>query len=163
MLHSESGENSIATGITAGFALGFLPAFSLQGVLILLCSLFFRVQLGALLLSWIVFSFLSLSLSSFLDGLGFKVLMISNLEGFYTAMASNSFLALTHFNNTIVAGSIIIVSFMIAPLFFVSKFAISKYRNSIGNRITNHPWMKLFRKTKLYSIFQAYLKVKERI
>ena len=47
LLNSETGNISIASGMTCGFILGMTPVLSLHSLFIFLILFFFRIQIGA--------------------------------------------------------------------------------------------------------------------
>ncbi len=160
LLHSETGENSIASGITLGFILGFIPMFTPQALIILLLVFIFKVQVGAALLSWLGCSLLALIALPLLEPLGFYLLSTSSLEPLWTFLFNIPGSHLSLLNNSLVLGGFI-TSIVLTPLvFIISKALLKKYRQSIGKKINNSKFARLIKATKLYSFYTTYEKFK---
>ena len=108
LLHSDTGQNQIASGLAFGVFLGFAPFLSLQTFLVLFIVFIFRVQLGAAFLSAFFFKFVAFLLDPVADILGRSVLESSGLRGLWSSMYNVPLLPMTRFNNSIIMGSFLI-------------------------------------------------------
>lgn len=130
LLHSENSDSKIAWAFVLGLFASVSPVLSLQGVVFICIALFVRVQLGAFLLSWLLFSILTLPFVGIFHSLGASLLSLESLRAVYVFMQSGTFLSLTRFNNTIVLGGFLLALFF-APIFFVFfKWVIVNYRRT---------------------------------
>ena len=59
LLNSDTGKISLALGMTCGFILGMTPVLSLHSLLIFLILFFFRIQIGAALVTAFFFKFVA--------------------------------------------------------------------------------------------------------
>lgn len=159
ILHSENGENSISWGVTFGFLLGFNPLLSLQSFLLLFFALLFRVQIGAVLLSWALFSIISLLLHGPFESIGFTLLSSDYLLGIYKILFGIPGFHFTLLNNSLVMGNFAFSIFFSPFMFFISKALIRKYRGSFGAKIQNSNYLRYIKASKLYSVYQTYSKV----
>lgn len=159
MLHSENSENQIAVGFAMGLFAACSPISSLQVLICLLMVLFLRVQLGAFLISWLVFTILFIPLYSFFAALGDLFLTNEGLKPTFIFMQKNSVLSLTQFNNNVVLGGLIF-SLIVAPTsFFVFKFLISKYRKTVVEYFKTTKFYYFLKSTilvKLYGVYSKY-------
>src|SRR5258708_4010572 len=105
LLNSETGSNQIASGIALGFILGFAPILSLQGLLVILLMLFFRVQIGAAFISAFFFAFIAYLMDSVCNSLGQIILEMDGLRPLFTEMYNMPLVPLTKFYNSLVMGS----------------------------------------------------------
>src|SRR3954468_16635605 len=85
MLNSETGHNSLAAGIAAGFILGMSPMLSLQTLLVFLFIFFFRIQMGAAFLAAFFFAFIAYLLDPVFNSIGSAVLEMDSLRGLFTS------------------------------------------------------------------------------
>lgn len=155
LLNSDTGTISLSSGIALGFVLGMSPFLSLQGLLIIIFCLFFRVQLGALFVSSFFFSFAAYLLDPMFHAIGTKLLTDPSLKGLWTTLFNMPLLPLTRFNNTIVLGAGVL-GFALTPVVFIlSNILIKKYRELIVERIKN---TKLWKAVKATSLFKWYHK-----
>lgn len=156
MLNSEVGTNQIAAGLSLGFAMGMSPLLSLQGILILLLILIFRVQFGAASLSAFFFSFVAYLLDPIFHTIGETVLYAESLQDFWTALYNMPLVPLTKFNNTVVMGSGIVGLILFIPLFFVFRILVVKYREKIVAKFKETKIWKSFQLTSLYKWYNTY-------
>ncbi len=146
LLNSERGTNPIAAGIALGLILGFSPLLSLQGLLVLLILLFFRVQIGAALVAAFFFKFIAYLFDPLTDALGQWALEIESLRPLYTELYNMPIVPFTRFNNSVVMGSGLLAILLAPIVFFAAQYLISKYRLHIVSR---------FQKTKFWKVVQA--------
>ncbi len=156
LLHSETGQNQIASGLAFGIFLGFAPFLSIQTLLVLFIVFIFRVQLGAAFLSAFFFKFIAFLLDPVADRLGRFALENNSLKELWTVMYNKPFLPMTRFNNSIVMGSFIISLVLCPILFFVFRNLIIKYRTSVVVRIEGTKAWKAFKATKFYDWYAKY-------
>ena len=156
LLHSETGQNQIASGLAFGIFLGFAPFLSIQTLLVLFIVFIFRVQLGAAFLSAFFFKFVAFLLDPVADRLGRFALESEALKGVWTEMYNKPLLPMTRFNNSIVMGSFIISLILCPVLFFVFKNLIIKYRTNVVHRIESTKAWKAFKATKFYEWYAKY-------
>lgn len=86
LLNSETGANSIATGLSCGIFLGFSPILSLQGLLVFLAIFLFRIQLAAALVSMFFFKLISPLLTPLFHWCGDWILGLQALESVYETL-----------------------------------------------------------------------------
>jgi len=156
LLHSENGDKSIAIGISMGFILGLTPTMSLQGLLLILILILLRVQVGAALLSWLLFSFLPFLIPKPLNYIGSLILEADFLRPLWTTFYKAPILPLSQFNNTIVMGGFIF-GLLGSPLIYKgSLFLVRKYRDSAGAYLSETKFMKVIKGSKFYNWYTAY-------
>ena len=155
LLNSDTGTNQLAAGIAAGFILGMTPSFSLQTVLIIFLILIFRIQVGAVFLSAFFCSFFAYLLDPVFVAVGNQVLEMDSLKESFTMLYNLPIVPFTRFNNSLVMGSGI-VAFLLSPLIFIlSKILITKYRETVVERLSQ---TKLWKAVKATSLFKWYYK-----
>src|SRR3989344_283288 len=150
LLHSDTGQNQIASGLAFGIFLGFAPFISIQTILVLFIVFIFRVQLGAAFLSAFFFKFVAFLLDPVADTLGKQALESSALRSVWLTMYNTPFLPMTRFNNSIVMGSFLISLVLCPILFFTFKILIAKYRTEIVQKVEATKAWKAFKATKVY-------------
>ncbi len=156
LLHSDTGQNQIASGLAFGIFLGFAPFLSLQTLLVLLIVFIFRVQLGAAFLSAFFFKFVAYALDPLTDKLGQFALENPGLRGLWSTMYNVPLLPMTRFNNSINMGSFI-VSLLLCPiLFLVFRILITKYRTNIVAKIEKTKFWKAYKASKFYFWYAKY-------
>ncbi len=156
LLNSETGTNQIAMGISLGMVLGFLPLFSLQTIVLLFIVFFFRVQIGAFLVSSFFFAMPAYFFDSIFDQVGRMILESTFVNSFFTVLYNMPIIPYSRFNSSIVMGAFI-VSMLIAPFVFIfSRILIIKYREQVVNRFKDTKIYKMIKATSLYKWYYKY-------
>jgi uncharacterized protein (TIGR03546 family) len=156
LLNSDTGTISLAAGMTCGFILGMTPSLSLHSLIIFLILFFFRIQIGAALLTAFFFKFIAYILDPAFHAIGSRVLEIESLQGFYTNLYNMPIIPFTRFNNSIVMGSAV-VTFALSPLVFIlSRLFIIKYRVVVVARFKETKIWKAIEATKFYQWYYKY-------
>jgi uncharacterized protein (TIGR03546 family) len=156
LLNSDTGNISLAAGMTCGFILGMTPTLSLHSLLIFLILFFFRIQIGAALVTAFFFKFVAFILDPIFDTAGQKVLEMDSLQGIFTSLYNMPLVPYTRFNNSIVMGSAVI-TFILSPfVFLISQWLIIKYRETVVARFRETKIWKAVEATKFYQWYYKY-------
>ncbi len=156
LLNSETGNVAIAMGLTCGFILGMTPSLSLHSLLVFLILFFFRIQIGAALISAFFFKFIAYLLDPVFHSVGGKVLEMESLQGIFTSLYNMPIIPYTRFNNSIVMGSAV-VTFILSPFVYLfSQYLIIKYRVTVLARFKQTKAWKAVEATKFYQWYYKY-------
>jgi uncharacterized protein (TIGR03546 family) len=156
LLNSDTGNISLAMGMTCGFILGMTPVLSLHSLLVFLILFFFRIQIGAALATAFFFKFAAYLLDPLFHAVGDWALQLPALQDFFTQLYNLPLIPFTRFNNTIVMGSAIL-TFALSPLvFFLSQYFIVKYRQVVVARFQQSKAWKAMQTTALYKWYYKY-------
>lgn len=156
LLNSDTGNISLAAGMTCGFILGMTPVLSLHSLLIFLILFFFRIQIGAALVMAFFFKFTAFLLDPAFHYVGSKVLEMDSLQGIFTQLYNMPIIPYTRFNNSIVMGSAVI-TFALSPFIFIlSQYLIVKYRQTVLARFKQTKFWKAVEATKFYQWYYKY-------
>lgn len=156
LLNSETGQQSLAAGIAAGFILGMTPSLSLQSLLVFLCLFVFRIQIGAAFLAAFFFKFIAWLLDPVFDSIGRSVLEMDSLQDLLTKMYNIPIVPLTRFNNSIVMGSAVVTLVLSPFVYIASVILIVKYRATIVARFKQTKFWRVIKATSLYNWYYSY-------
>jgi len=156
LLHSDTGQNQIASGLAFGVFLGFAPFLSLQTLFVLFIVFIFRVQLGAAFLSAFFFKFIAFGLDPVADPLGRYLLENQALRPIWASMYNLPLLPMTRFNNSINMGSFAISILLCPLLFFVFKKLIIKYQTTWLKKLESSKIWKAVKATRFYIWYTKY-------
>jgi uncharacterized protein (TIGR03546 family) len=156
LLNSDTGNISLAMGMTCGFILGMTPVLSLHSLLIFLILFFFRIQIGAALITAFFFKFVAFLLDPAFHAVGSKVLETESLQAIYTTLYNLPIIPFTRFNNSIVMGSAVITIALSPLIFLISQFLIVKYRVTVLARFKQTKIWKAIEATKFYQWYYKY-------
>jgi uncharacterized protein (TIGR03546 family) len=156
LLNSDTGNVSIALGMTCGFILGMTPVLSLQSLLIFLILFFFRIQIGAAFVMAFFFKFIAFALDPVFDIVGQQVLEMHSLEPLFTTLYNMPLIPFTRFNNSIVMGSAIVTLILSPFVYMFSQYLIIKYRVTVLARFKQTKVWKAVEATKFYQWYYKY-------
>ena len=146
LLNSDTGNISLAAGMTCGFILGMTPTLSLHSLLIFMILFIFRIQIGAAMVMAFFFKFVAFLLDPLFHAAGSHVLEMESLKPLFTTLFNMPLIPYTRFNNSIVMGSAVI-TFALSPfVFLLSQYLIIKYRVVVLAR---------FKTTKMWKAVEA--------
>src|SRR6266576_2068693 len=132
-LHSEGTPGQLAAGIVLGSFLGLTPLINLHNAIILAALVLLNVSFAGGMLGWALF----VPIGFLLDPL---LLDVSFLTPLWTSLYNMPVVPLTNFNNTVVLGSLVFALVFALPLFFALRWAVARYRVTIGERVRQSKW-----------------------
>jgi uncharacterized protein (TIGR03546 family) len=161
IIHSETDPRQISLGFALGMIPGLTPLTSLHNLLVLLAILFFRVNIGAAMLSWGVFKILAYALDPLFHQIGLFLLTgVAFLQGLWTTLYNAPLVPYTRFNNSIVMGSLVFSLFAFYPVYWGGRFMVVKYRETLMERFNRLRIVQVFRASDLYKWYSRYSKLR---
>ena len=156
-LHSEGTPTQIGLGVALGAALGLTPIMNVHNLLVLLVLAVVNVSFGAGMLAWGAFVPVGFMLDPLFDRIGHWLLVdVTPLRGFWTALDNSPVLALTNLTNTIVLGSVVVWLVLFVPLCLGARYAIVRYRATIGERVRQSSFYKVISASKAYNVYRWF-------
>jgi uncharacterized protein (TIGR03546 family) len=148
-LNSNVKKEQVAAGFACGFLLALVPAGNLLWLALFILSFFLKINYGMLLAATVLVKLLRVASAPALDAVGWAVLNIEALRPAYTALYNVPIAPLTRFNNTLVAGGLVVGAAFWLPLFFAMRAFVSVYRAKIAPKIAESKAYKAFLKLPL--------------
>ena len=156
-LHSEGTPAQIGLGVALGAALGLTPIASLHNLLVLLLLAVLNVSFGAGMLAWALCVPVGFMLDPLFDRLGHWLLVDAPaLRPLWTTWDNVPGLALTNFNNTVVLGSVVVWLALCLPLFLASRWAVIRYRETLGARVRRSHFYRAVTASQLYNVYRWF-------
>ena len=153
-LHSDGSPGQIAAGIALGAALGLTPIANIHNAVVLLLLAVLNVSFAAGMLAWGVFIPIGFMLDPLFDRIGRWLLLdIQSLRGLWTTLDNVPGVALTNFNNSVVLGSVVVWLALFVPLYFAMRYAVVRYRTTIGERVRASRFYKALEASQLYNVY----------
>ena len=140
--------NQVAWGFALGAILGLVPNMFMKLVLFIVIMMF-RVNISAAFLAWAVYEILSFALDPLFDSLGYYILNINSLNGFYTYLYNLPVVPFTKFNNTVVMGSLVTGIILIIPNMIIAKKLLVYYRTHLRDKVSKWKIVKILSATIL--------------
>jgi uncharacterized protein (TIGR03546 family) len=139
-----------------GSFLGLTPLFNLHNALIFAALVLLNVSFAGGLLGWALFVPVGFLLDPLFDWIGHRLLLAESLRGFWTSLYNMPVVPLTNFNNTVVLGSLVFALLVSVPLFFVLRWAVARYRVTIGERVRQSRFYKTVMASKVYNVYKMF-------
>lgn len=154
VLNSEVEPGQISLAFCFAMVAGFTPLLSLHNLLVLFLILLLRVNLSAFILGLLFFTGFAYMLDPIFHKAGLAVLSAEPMKETFTTLYNNPYWRLTHFNNTIVSGSLLVSALLFVPLYFLFNILILKYRDYVLEMIRKSKVMQFFKASKFYHVYE---------
>ena len=90
------------------------------------------------------------------DWIGHQLLLAESLRGLWTSLYNTPIVPLTNFNNTVVLGSLVFALLAAVPLFFVLRWAVARYRVTVGERVRQSRFYRAVTASKVYNVYKMF-------
>jgi uncharacterized protein (TIGR03546 family) len=137
-LNSNKHPGEIAHAASLGLLLAFVPRSNALWVFLFALTLFLRINKGAFFLTLILFSFLVPLVDTYTEAIGYTVLTYPSLQPALTTLYETPFMLLTRFNNTVVAGGLVLGLACYIPFYIISRLLVALYRSTIMPKLANN-------------------------
>lgn len=155
-LNSDSSIRQIALAIALGFIVGLSPLLTLHNVFILFFVLLIRVHLGSFILAVGFFSGISYMLSSIIVSVGEYLLTNPDFAELFAQLYQLSLFKLAHWHHTYTLGAFVLGAVLCAPVYFISKIIIEKYRVHIKAFFEKFRVVQAIKASKFYRLYTSF-------
>ena len=149
-LNSNASPWQLSLGIVFGMIIGLTPLWSLHNGVVLFLAFIINLNMGLMILSFLLFSGVAYLLDPLFHHLGYSILTAQSLSGFWTQFFSCPVSLLAKFNNSIVMGSVIVTLALALPVFLFFNVVVVQYRDKIQARLQKIPVLNSLKIVKLY-------------
>ena len=156
-LHSEGTPGQVAMGLMLGAGIGLTPLLSAHILVLFAALVLLNVSFGGGLLGIALFTPLGFLLDPLFDRIGLALLGAPALRGVFTEWYNVPLVPFTNFNNSVTLGSLVVWLVLTAPLYFLGKRAIARYRATYGARVVNSKFMKALKASKAYNVYSWFV------
>jgi len=136
-LNGNLGRKQVAAGFAWGLLLGLIPAGNVFWIVLLALSFMFKHHHASKMLLMAILQIASGAVAPLVDIVGWEVLYIEALQPFFTGLYNMPFVPLTRFNNTLVAGGLVLGAVLWVPVFLLVARLVPLYRNNLAPKIRN--------------------------
>jgi uncharacterized protein (TIGR03546 family) len=156
-LNSDGTPGQVAAGIALGAVLGLTPLMNLHNLVLFSLAIILNVSFPGVMLGWAVFVPVGFALDPLFDAIGRTLLVgLPLLTPFWTWCYNAPIVPLTNFNNTIVLGSFVSWAVAFVPLFFLLRWAVTKYRAAVYERLKRTRVFQAVTASKLYNFYTLF-------
>lgn len=155
ILRSGGSPNQIAAGFAIGMIIGITPFWTIHNIILIVILIIFNINIGAAIYSFVLFSAIAYLADPLFHKFGYFLLVdLDSLKNLWTYLYNFPIIALSRYNNTVVAGSLAVACLLTFPVFFLSKSGITYYREKIDKRIGKWKIVQVVKGSKLYSFYE---------
>lgn len=156
-LHSEGTPGQLAAGIALGSILGLTPLVNIHNAVVFALLVLLNVSFAGGMLGWALFVPLGFMLDPLFHWIGRTLLLdVPSLTPVWTSLYNMPVAPLTNFNNTVVLGSLVFALALVIPLFFGARWAVTRYRATLGERVRQSQWYRAVTASKLYNVYRLF-------
>lgn len=155
-LHSEGTPGQLALGIALGSIMGLTPIANIHNAIVFALIVLLNVSFAGGMLGWALFVPFGFLLDPLFDWMGHQLLFAESLRGMWTSLYNTPIIPLTNFNNTVVLGSLVFALLFFIPLFLATRWAVTRYRATIGERVRQSRWYRAVTASKVYNVYRMF-------
>jgi len=155
-LHSEGTPGQLAAGIALGSILGLTPLVNIHNAIVFAAIVLLNVSFAGGMLGWALFVPIGFILDPLFDWIGHSLLLAPSLRSVWTSLYNTPIVPLTNFNNTVVLGSLVFALLFFVPLFFATRWAVARYRVTIGARVRQSKFYRAVMASKVYNVYKMF-------
>ncbi len=155
-LHSEGTPGQFAAGIVLGSFLGLTPLINLHNAVIFGALMLLNVSFAGGMLGWALFIPFGFLLDPLFDWIGHSLLVAPGLRPLWTSLYNMPIVPLTNFNNTVVLGSVVFAALFAIPFFFATRWAVRRYRATVGERVRQSRFYRAVMASKAYNVYKMF-------
>ena len=160
IIESDVSPAQIAGGFSLGLIIGLTPLWNLHNLFLLFLVLIIRINWAILVIFFGIFSAFSFAIDPLYHSIGMKLLTEGSLQIFWTKLYNTPTVTWTHFNNSIVLGSLVFSVLLAIPGWFAMRWFVIGWREGWLKEWLEKKW-KLVTKIKNSRFYKWYMKAKE--
>jgi len=141
----------VAGGIAFGLLLALVPAGNLLWIFLLTFTFFLKINTTMQMVFLALFKLITPLFTGISDALGWWVLSLPALKPLFTWINNVPILPFTRFNNTLVAGGLLLGVLLWVPVFLFSILLLKLYRQHLREKVANTKLVKILAKTPFIS------------
>jgi len=157
-LRSGDSPGQIGAGFGIGFIIGLMPFLTLQTIFFVFVLVLFNINLAAGMVAVLLANIFAFLFDPLFHSLGYYLLSLPALHGFWTMLYNHPAGQLTNFYHTITIGSFLGGLIAFFPAYFGMYKFVVVYREKLEERIKK---LKIYKMVMGSKIVQWYFKVSE--
>lgn len=154
-LNSDGTPGQVAAGMALGAVFGLTPLMNLHNLVLFGCALIFNVSMPGVFLGWTLSVPVGFALDPLFNAVGTWLLGAAALRPLWTALYNMPVVPFTNFNNTVVLGSFVCWAVLFLPLFFLARWAVTKYRATLLERLRKMRFFQAVTASGWYSTYKS--------
>jgi uncharacterized protein (TIGR03546 family) len=150
-LNSNQRPGEIAGAAAFAFMLALMPSSNLLWMALFTLTFFLKINNAFMVVLLALFKIVAPLFDPLLHQVGYAVLTIPNLKGFYASLYNTPLMPFTKFNNTIVLGGFITGIVLWIPMFVLFLWLVGIYRSKAAEKIRNSKFVQFFMRVPVIS------------
>lgn len=157
-LNSNRRPGEIAAGASCAVMLALIPAANLIWIAMFALLFLIKINLSIALLTLAVLSPFAALADSLLDSIGYAVLTAPALQEVLTTWYNLPLAPFVGFNDTLVAGGLVVGIFLWIPVFLLVRAVVQLYRHTLRPKIAELPPVRWFTRLPLVQRFTGWVR-----
>jgi uncharacterized protein (TIGR03546 family) len=108
------------------------------------------------MLGWIASIPFGFALDPIFDSMGQQMLEVLALNPVWTSVTNAPILALANLNNSVLLGSLVFWILVVVPVFFLFRWGVTRYRETVYARIKQMKLYKAVKASKIYNLYRLF-------
>lgn len=150
-LNSNQRPGEIAGGAAFAMLLALMPSSNLLWMALFVLTFFLKINNAIMVVLLAVFKIITPLFDPLLHQIGYSILTIPSLKGFFTALYNTPLIPFTKFNNTIVLGGFVAGVVVWIPMFILFLWLTGLYRTKAAEKIRNSKFVQFFMRIPVIS------------
>ncbi len=163
VLNANENPAQLAGAIVVAMVMALTPFWSLHNLVLVFVLCVLRLNIFIFFLAFALWSGVAWVVDPYSAAIGESLLLSDSLNSIWTALYQSDFWRLAHFNNTLTLGSFVLSTILLAPIYFLSYWLVSRYRETILAWINRTHLMKGLKASKWYQRFAKVYDVSEAV
>ncbi len=157
LLNANENPAQLAGAIVLSMVMALTPFWSFHNLLVVLLLCILRINFFVFFVSFPVWAGIAWMIDPYSAALGESLLLNEGLNGLWVSLYQSDFWRLTHFNNTLTLGSLLLSLVLVIPVYCLSVWLIQRYRSSVLAWVERLKIVQAIKATKWYQrLAQAY-------
>jgi uncharacterized protein (TIGR03546 family) len=163
VLNANENPAQLAGAIVLAMIFALTPFWSLHNIIVVLLICILRINLFTFFFSFALWSGIAWLLDPYSASLGETLLLSESLNEFWTGLYQSDFWRLAHFNNTLTIGSLLLSCSLVLPVYFISVWLISRYRDTFLAWLNRLGIVKGLKASSWYQKFASAYEISEAV
>lgn len=151
VLNSNQRPIEVGAAVATALLLALMPSGNLLWIALFLVGFFVRLNLGIELLFLAIFGLLAPLADAAVDSVGYWFLTLPGLQGLFTALYGVPLVPFTRFNNSMVAGGLLLGVAAWVPFCLLGMQGVILYRRRLHPKIANSRIVRAIKTSPLFS------------
>ena len=150
LLNANENPAQLAVAVVLSMIMALTPFWSLHNLVVVLLLCVLRINLFVFFVSFPIWAGIAWVIDPYSAALGESLLLNESLNGLWLSLYQSDVWRLSHFNNTLTLGSLIVSLVLAVPVYGLSVWLIQRYRSTVLAWVERLKIVQAIKATKWY-------------